>query len=158
MSVPWAIAKHQQRPLSHLSCHSRAPQASRSRTAPQSYDRVTASVHRPRRSAARSSFRRGSDLGWVMRHAVQAPPAKRAITQGQRRRRGSPLMTRSRCRRRLASAGSPSKWSSSAMTIILTGGTGARTRWARGWKSHRDRDCNGCRARRGPAPVASSCV
>lgn len=111
-------------------------------------------VHRPRRSAARSSFRCGSDLGWVMRHAVQAPPARRAITQGQRRRRGSPLMTRSRCRRRLASAGSPSKWSSSAMTIIPTGGTGARARWARGWKTHRDRDCNGCRARRRPSLVS----
>jgi hypothetical protein len=31
------------------------------------------------------------------------------------------------------------------MTIILTGETGATTRWARGWKTHRNRDCNGCR-------------
>jgi hypothetical protein len=64
------------------------------------------------------------------------------------------LMTRSRCRRRLASAGSPSKWSSSAMTSILTGETGAKRRWARGWKTHRNRDCNGCRARRGPSLVS----
>ena len=30
---------------------------------------------------------------------------------------------------------------------IPTGGTGARARWARGRKTHRDRDCNGRRAR-----------
>jgi hypothetical protein len=35
------------------------------------------------------------------------------------------------------------------MTIILTGETGTKTRWPRGWETHRDPDCNGCRARRG---------
>ena len=89
-------------------------------------------------------------LGFGLGHAPRGPGAagKESHHPGPAPRRGSPLMTRSRCRRRLASAGSPSKWSSSAMTIIPTGGTGARARWARGRKTHRDRDCNGCRARR----------